>query len=189
MEEPGSSHSQQSLVQASQRRVEDKGAAARRSLTSDTVHPILEHFSGEDPSQSEHPEQDSFRPLIGQLTDQSSCLTADQRESAMEQLVGHPSAHSSMIGQLPGLPVLVSSDQRGWDSTLSRMIDRLSHQSSSYWLSGGQDFYAGQLMGQMAVEQSTTWLNESQEESRMRPLVGELDIDQHSGNSGKIMVV
>ncbi|GAA6223572.1 centrosomal protein of 295 kDa [Lates japonicus] len=198
VEEPGSSHSQQSLVRASERREEDEGAAAHRSLTSDTagthtsglerdptVHPILEHFSGEDPSQAEDPEQDSFRPLIGQLTDQSSCLTADQRESAMEQLVGHPSAHSSMIGQLPGLPVSVSSDQRGWDSTLSRMIDRLSHQSSSYWLSGGQDFYAAQLMGQMAVEQSTTWLNESQEESRMRPLVGELDIDQHSGNSGE----
>lgn len=101
----------------------------------------------------------------------------------MERLVGHPSAHSSMIGQLTGRPVSMSFDQGGWDSTLSRMIGRLSHQSSSHWLSGGQDFYAGQLMGQMPSEQSTTWLDES----RMRPLVGELDesAGQHSGGSGK----
>lgn len=151
------------------------------------VNPNLEHFSGEDPSPAEGPEQDSFRPLIGQLTDQSSCLAADHRDSAMERLVGQPSAHSSMIGQLPGPPVSVSLDQGGWDSTLSRMIGRLSHPSSSHWLSGGQDFYAGQLMGQMPSELSTTWLDEGPEESRMRPLVGELDesAGQHSGSSGK----
>lgn len=106
----------------------------------------------------------------------------------MERLVGQPSAHSSVIGQLPGVPVLpVSLDQGGWDSTLSRMIGRLSHQSSSHWLSGGQDFYAGQLIGQMVSERSTSWFDGEPEESRMRPLVGELDesAGQHSGSSGK----
>lgn len=149
----------------------------------ETVNPILEHFSGEDRSL-----QDSFRPLIGQLTDQSSCLAADHRDSALERLVGQPSAHSSVIGQLPGVPVPpVSLDQGGWDSTLSRMIGRLSHQSSSHWLSGGQDFYAGQLIGQMVSERSTSWFDGEPEESRMRPLVGELDesAGQHSGSSGK----
>lgn len=156
-----------------------------------TVNPILEHLSGEDASQAEGQEQDSFRPLIGQLTDQSSCLAADHRDSAMEQLVGQPSAHSSTISQLPGLPVSLSLDQSGWDSTLNRMIGRLTHQSSSHWLSGGQDFYAGQLMGQIPSEQSTTWLDEGLEESQMRPLVGELDesAGQHSGSSGKIRIV
>lgn len=153
------------------------------------VNPILEHFSGEEPSLADGQEQDSFRPLIGQLTDQSSCLAADRRDSAMERLVGQPSAHSSMIGQLTGPPVSVSLDHGGWDSTLSRMIGRLSHQSSSHWLSGGQDFYAGQLMGQVS-ERSTTWLDEGPEESRMRPLVGELDesAGQQSGSSGKRIV-
>lgn len=152
-----------------------------------SVNPILEHFSGEDPSMVEGQEQDSFRPLIGQLADQSSCLAADHRE----QLVCQPWAHSSMIGQLPGLPVSLSLDQGGWDSTLNRMIGRLSHQSSSHWLSGGQDFYAGQLMGQMPSEQSTTWLDEGPDESRMRPLVGELDesAGQHSGSSGRRRIV
>uniref|UniRef100_A0A671ULE2 ALMS motif domain-containing protein n=1 Tax=Sparus aurata TaxID=8175 RepID=A0A671ULE2_SPAAU len=176
--------SQQSLVQVSERRGEDETSAVSPTLPSnaaeaqrsrqewdETVNPILEHFSGEDRSL-----QDSFRPLIGQLTDQSSCLAADHRDSAMERLVGQPSAHSSVIGQLPGVPVPpVSLDQGGWDSTLSRMIGRLSHQSSSHWLSGGQDFYAGQLIGQMVSERSTSWFDGEPEESRMRPLVGELD--------------
>lgn len=156
-----------------------------------TVNPILEHLSGEDASQAEGQEQDSFRPLIGQLTDQSSCLAADHRDLAMEQLVGQPSAHSSTISQLPGLPVSLSLDQSGWDSTLNRMIGRLTHQSSSHWLSGGQDFYAGQVMGQIPSEQSTTWMDAGLEESQMRPLVGELDesAGQHSGSSGKIRIV
>ncbi|XP_044058281.1 centrosomal protein of 295 kDa isoform X2 [Siniperca chuatsi] len=200
VEEPGSSVSQQSLVRVSERREEDEGSTGRQSLPSDragaqrsglewdnAVNPIQEHFSGEDPSLAEDQEQDSFRPLIGQLTDQSSCLTADHRDSAMGQLVGQPSAHSSMIGHLPGPPVSVRLDQGGWDSTLSQMIGRLSHQSSSHWLSGGQDFYAGQLMSQMASEHLTTWLDEGLDESRMRPLVGELDesAGQHSGSSGE----
>ncbi|TDH15402.1 hypothetical protein EPR50_G00030590 [Perca flavescens] len=194
MEETGSSVSQQSLVRVLERRGEDESSTPHQSLPSDTagarrsglerdntVNPILEHFSGEDTSLAVDQEQDSFRPLIGQLADQSSCFAVDQRDSAMERLVGHPSASSSMIGQLTGRPVSVSFDQGGWDSTLSRMIGRLSHQSSSHWLSGGQDFYAGQLMGQMPLERSTTWLDES----RMRPLVGELDesAGQHSGHS------
>ncbi|XP_073340063.1 uncharacterized protein cep295 isoform X3 [Pagrus major] len=195
VEEPDSSVSQQSLVQVSETRRDDENSAVSPTLPSntagaqrsdqewdDTDDPILEHFSGEDQSL-----QDSFRPLIGQLTDQSSCLAADHRDSAMEQLVGQPSAHSSVIGQLPGVPVpSVSLDQGGWDSTLSRMIGRLSHQSGSHWLSGGQDFYAGQLMGQMVSERSASWLDGEPEESRMRPLVGELDesAGQHSGSSG-----
>ncbi|XP_037828945.1 centrosomal protein of 295 kDa isoform X3 [Kryptolebias marmoratus] len=168
---------------ATGRMMEDENSAARQSFLShtagaqrsvpdlnSTVHPNLEHFSTD---------QDSFQPLIGHLTDQSSCLAADQRESVLEQLVGQPSAHSSMIGPLP------SFDQGGWDSTLSRMIGRLSHQSGSLWLSPGQDFYAGQLMGRVASESS--WLDGSPEESQMRPLIGELDesADQHSGSSGE----
>ncbi|KAM6931874.1 uncharacterized protein cep295 isoform 2-T2 [Lycodopsis pacificus] len=199
VKEPGSSASQQASVRVPDRSGEDESSTARRSLPSDTagaqssgmdwhntVTPIPEHFSGEDPSLDQ--EQDSFRPLIGQLADQSSCLAADQRDSAMDQLVGQPSAHSSVIGQLPDPPVSVSFDHGGWDSTLSRMIGRLSHQSSSHWLSGGQDFYAGQLTGRMASEQSTTWLDGGPEESRMRPLVVELDesTGQHSGSSDEI---
>lgn len=146
-----------------------------------TVSPLLEHVSGEHSSLAEDPDQDSFRPLIGQLANESSCLVPDHRESAMVQLVGHPSAHSSMIVQLPGL-ASVSLDQGGWDSTLSRMIRRLSHQSSSqHWLS---DFYAGPLMSRMALEQSSGWLDEGQGESQMRPLVGEPDA-QHIRSSGE----
>uniref|UniRef100_UPI0037E8AC82 centrosomal protein of 295 kDa n=1 Tax=Semicossyphus pulcher TaxID=241346 RepID=UPI0037E8AC82 len=145
MEDPGPSVSQQSLLQVSERSGEDEGssaqsppsdsAAAQRSgpERNNTVNPILEHSYREDLSLAE--EQDSFRPLIGQLTDQSSYLAADHRDSAMEQLVGQPSAHLSMIGQPPGLPFSLSLDQGGWDSTLMRMIGRLSHQSSSHWLS------------------------------------------------------
>ncbi|CAB1453280.1 unnamed protein product [Pleuronectes platessa] len=138
------------------------------------VNPILDPFSGDTSSQAE----DSFRPLIGQLAEQSSCLAADPRHSAMERLVGQPSAHSSMIGQLQA-----GGGQGAWDSTLSRMIGRLSHRSSVNGRSGWQD--ASQLMGPMVEEQSTTWLDEVQEESQMRPLVGEPDLDQHSGVSGE----
>ncbi|XP_010774986.1 uncharacterized protein, partial [Notothenia coriiceps] len=161
----------------------DWAAAQRRGLECHTaVPPVLEPLSGEEPSPAEDHEQDSFRPLIGQLTDQSSCLAADHMDSAMEQLVGQPSAHSSMIGQLPG-PISTSFDHGGWDSTLSRMIGRLSHQSSSHWLSGGQNFYAGQLMGRaVGLEQSAAWSEEGPEWSGMRPLVGELD--ESAGRQG-----
>ncbi|XP_058489850.1 uncharacterized protein cep295 isoform X2 [Solea solea] len=177
VEEAGSSLSQSSLVQGSKRQVEDKGAQGpqtpllhtagtrtQSSLQSDTTADLLLV----QPSQAE----DSFRPLIGQLADQSSCLAVD---SAMEQLVGQPFAHSSMIGQLSSVP-----GQGGWDSTLSRIISRLSHQWSS-----GQNCNSGQLMGPMVEEPSTSWLDEGQEESRMRPLVAELDTDHHSGVSGE----
>lgn len=135
-------------------------------------------------------EQDSFRPLIGQLADRSSCLITEQRDSALEQLVGHPSAHSSMLGHSPGQLFSPSVGQDGWDSTLSRMIGRLSHQSSSHWLSGGRDLYAGHMMGRMETQQSTSWLDEAPDESQMRPLVGELDesAEQHSGSSGKMII-
>ncbi|KAM4566337.1 uncharacterized protein cep295 isoform 2-T2 [Odontesthes bonariensis] len=193
-EESGSSASQQFLVEDSDRREEDESSTSPRSAlmhpagtrrTSPELgnpnDPIREHFSCEDHSLAE----DSFRPLIGQPADQSSCLAADQRDSALEQLVGQPSAHSSMIGHRPGPPASLSLDQGGWDSALSRMISRLSHQSSSHWLSAGQEFHADQLMGQMASELS--WLPKTPEERRMRPLVGELDesAGRRSGSSGE----
>ncbi|XP_033988661.1 uncharacterized protein cep295 [Trematomus bernacchii] len=194
VEESGSSVSQQSLLGVPERRGGSESSTSPQSLPSDwaaaqrrglechtAVPPVLEPLSGEEPSPAEDHEQDSFRPLIGQLTDQSSCLAADHMDSAMEQLVGQPSAHSSMIGQLPG-PISTSFDHGGWDSTLSRMIGRLSHQSSSHWLSGGQDFYAGQLMGRVPLEQSAAWSEEGPEGSGMRPLVGELD--ESAGRQG-----
>ncbi|XP_029026671.1 centrosomal protein of 295 kDa [Betta splendens] len=110
-------------------------------------------------------------PDVVQLAEESSCVGSEQ--SAEVPLVGHPSAHSSMIGQLP-----TCSDPDGWDSTMSRMI------GSTHWLSRGEDFYAGHLMGLLGLEQSTTWLNDGQGESQMRPLVGELD-EHHSESSGE----
>ncbi|KAI9536922.1 hypothetical protein NQZ68_030146 [Dissostichus eleginoides] len=194
VEESCSSVSQQSLLGVPERRGGSESSTSPQSLPSDwaaaqrrglechtAVPPVLEPLSGEEPSPAEDHEQDSFRPLIGQLTDQSSCLAADHVDSAMEQLVGQPSAHSSMIGQLPG-PISTSFDHGGWDSTLSRMIGRLSHQSSSHWLSGGQDFYAAQLMGRVPLEQSAAWSEEGPERSGMRPLVGELD--ESAGRQG-----
>ncbi|XP_060928598.1 mucin-2-like [Limanda limanda] len=174
VDEPGS------VAGASETRLEGEGSAGRQAPPPQSdldpdfrVHPIPDHFSGDTSSQAE----DSFRPLIGQLAEQSSCLAADPRDSAMERLVGQPSAHSSMIGQLP-----VGVGQGGWDSTLSRMIGRLSHLSGATGRSGWQD--ASQLMGPMEAEPSTTWLDEVQEETQMRPLVGEPDTD-HSGVSGE----
>ncbi|KAM8905077.1 uncharacterized protein cep295 isoform 2-T2 [Spinachia spinachia] len=168
-EQPCSSVSPQALVRVSERRGEDESSLSPRSLPSDTkvaqkrglgsdsqptIDPTLEHFLGAHPSIAEYQEQDSFRPLIGQLADQSSCLASEQRDSAMQNLVGLPSAHSSMICQLPGLSGSLSFDQGRWDSTLSRMISRLSHQPSSHWPSGGQDFYADYLTGRVASEQA-----------------------------------
>ncbi|XP_030599310.1 centrosomal protein of 295 kDa isoform X2 [Archocentrus centrarchus] len=226
--------SQQSLVRVLERRGEDKSSRRHQSLLSgaagtqrralevhNRVNPNVEEFSGEVLSPAEDHKQASFRPLIGQLADQSSCLAADrplidqladqssclaadqpligqladqssclaadQRNTALEQLVGHPSAHSSMIGHSPGQLFSLSMGQGGWDSTLSRMIGRFSHQSSSHWLSSVQDFYAGHLIGQMVSHQLTSWLDEAPDESQMRPLVGELDesAGQYSGSSGE----
>ncbi|CAI5692647.1 unnamed protein product [Oreochromis niloticus] len=200
MEEHSASVSQQSLFRVLERRGEDESSARRQSLLSDAtgtetrglevhnqVDPKVGEFSGGVSLLVDDHEQDSFRPLIGQLADRSSCLVTEQRDSALEQLVGHPSAHSSMLGHSLGQLFSPSVGQDGWDSTLSRMIGRLSHQSSSHWLSGGRDFYAGHMMGRMETQQSTLWLDEAPDESQMRPLVGELDesAEQHSGSSGK----
>uniref|UniRef100_UPI003AAB0394 uncharacterized protein cep295 n=1 Tax=Centroberyx gerrardi TaxID=166262 RepID=UPI003AAB0394 len=201
LEEPSCSASQRSWVGVPERRDEEQRPADCQPLPSDTetgaqshglewdntVNQILERFSDRVSSLAQDQEQDSFRPLIGQLADESSCLDPDRRDSAVAQLIGQPSAHSSMIAQLPGQSVSLSSDQGGWDSTLSRMIGRLSHQSSGRWQSGGQDFYAGRLIGRMDPEPSSAWLDEAQEESRMRPLLGELDesAGHRSGSSGE----
>ncbi|XP_026047326.1 uncharacterized protein LOC113035808 isoform X1 [Astatotilapia calliptera] len=200
MEEHSASVSQQSLFRVLERRGEDESSARRQSLLSDAagtetrglevhnqVDPKVGEFSAGASLLVDDHEQDSFRPLIGQLADRSSCLVTEQRDSALEQLVGHPSAHSSMLGHSPGQLFSSSVGQDGWDSTLSRMIGRLSHQSSSHWLSGGRDLYAGHMMGRMETQQSTSWLDEAPDESQMRPLVGELDesAEQHSGSSGK----
>ncbi|XP_047450066.1 centrosomal protein of 295 kDa isoform X3 [Mugil cephalus] len=168
VDEVDSSVSLQSVVGVSGRTTtaEDENATDHHSAPSDTTGAQRRHLDWTDSV------EDSFRPLIGQMMDQSSCLAAaDRRDSSMEDLVGRPSAHSSMIDPRPGRPVSLSRpDPSGWDSTLSRMIGRLSLQSGSHWLS---DFYAGQLTGPVASEPSTTWLEE--EESGMRPLVGEMD--------------
>uniref|UniRef100_A0A1A7YQM1 Uncharacterized protein n=1 Tax=Iconisemion striatum TaxID=60296 RepID=A0A1A7YQM1_9TELE len=169
---------------AAGRRMEDEISTGHLSLLSHSAgtQSVLEHFPAEASSLTEDHAQGSFRPLIGHLTDQSSCLAADQRELALEQLVGQPSAHSSVIGHLPGTSASPSFDRGGWDSTLSRMIGRLSHLSSSHWMSPGEDFTAGQQMGQMLAESSLLL-----EESQMRPLAEELDesADQHNRNSGE----
>ncbi|CAJ1064788.1 centrosomal protein of 295 kDa isoform X2 [Xyrichtys novacula] len=176
LEDPGPSVSQRSLVCVSDMSSETcrPGSSAHQSPLSDPAadrRTDRERIGAENPVQqdsspAQDQDQDSFRPLIGQLADQSSCLTADHRDSTMEQLVGQPSAHSSMIDQR------LSFDQSRWDSTLTRLMGRFSHQSGSHWLSGGQDFYAGQLIGEMS---STTWLDGGLVETQMRPLVGELD--------------
>uniref|UniRef100_A0A4W5M869 Uncharacterized protein n=1 Tax=Hucho hucho TaxID=62062 RepID=A0A4W5M869_9TELE len=109
-------------------------------------------------------------------------LVLDQgRDSTISPMTGQPSDKSSspgqgwdsilsrMIGQLSGQST--SLDQ-GWDSTLSRMIGGLSNQSTSV---------------SQRLDQSSQWLDEVQDESRMmRPLVGELDesATQWSGSSG-----
>lgn len=132
-------------------------------------------------------EQDTFRPLIGQPADQSSCLTADQRASGIEHLVGQPSAHSSLIGQLPGLQFSVSLDHSGWDSTLTRMIGQFGHQPTCQWQTGGQGPSDLPTMGQLSSENMTTWFSGGPEESQMKPLVEELDesAGQQIESSGK----
>uniref|UniRef100_A0A3P8TQB8 Uncharacterized protein n=1 Tax=Amphiprion percula TaxID=161767 RepID=A0A3P8TQB8_AMPPE len=167
MEEAASSVSQPSLVRVSVSRRQDGNSTSRQFLLSDPAgaqRSRLEQENPVDATPSLADDNDSFRPLIGQQAELSSCLAAPQRDSALEQLVGQPSAQSSAIGHLPGL----SPSLGGWDSTLSRTIGRLSHRPSSDWPSGRQEF---QLMGQT----EPSWLEEAVEESRMKPLVGELD--------------
>ncbi|XP_077422888.1 centrosomal protein 295 isoform X3 [Vanacampus margaritifer] len=180
-EELHSSLSQQSLHVVSESRGEDDEAScatlpSQAARTSDmnldqTVHPILEPLPVCD-------DQDSFRPLTGQVGDQSSCLLPDQRETTMEWLVGQPSAYSSMIGPPAGPP-----PSAGWDLTLSRIMEQASQESSQRWRSGERDLCAGQLTSR--TEQ--LWLDERPEESPMRPLVGVLDMSsgQDTGSSGE----
>ncbi|KAK5621897.1 hypothetical protein CRENBAI_009155 [Crenichthys baileyi] len=189
LEESGSSGSQQPLVGLSGTRMEDSAglqgvvlhSAAQSHIPEITTPglPTLERFSPGALSLNVDLEQDSFRPLHFQLTDQSSCLAPEESQSVLEQLVGQPSANSSMIGPRPGPPASLSSDLSGWDSTLTRMIGSLSQRSGSRWLSPGQDFDAGRITSE------PSWLEEFPEEIQMRPLVGELDdsAEQHSGSS------
>ncbi|XP_008307131.2 centrosomal protein of 295 kDa isoform X4 [Cynoglossus semilaevis] len=164
--ESGSSVLQPSPAKSPEKK--DDNADSRQTLLPPTAETQTQHelSRATDPvlEQSSQAE-DSFRPLIGQLADQSSFLAVD---SAMEQLVGQPSAQSSMIGQLPS----------GWDSTLSRMFGRLSHQFSC-----GHDFYSSQRSGPVLAEQSTTWMDEGREEGQMRPLAAEPDTDHNGGVS------
>ncbi|XP_061733489.1 centrosomal protein of 295 kDa isoform X3 [Nerophis ophidion] len=161
---------QQSLHQVSEQGV-NKEVSQAAHTTDLTVNPILDQLSVIEV-------KDSFRSLIGQVADRSSCLVAGQRDAAMEQLVGQPSAHSSMIGPLPGSPLSSGIGQSGRGSTSA------SHQSSEHWRRGEQDFFAGQLASQ--TEQSASSSSERPERS-MRPLVGELDVSSghHSGSSGE----
>lgn len=141
-------------------------------------------LSRDEPCGAEGHERDSFRPLIGYAADQSSLLPADHRDAAMEQLLGQPSAHSSSIGLLPGLPGRASD----WDSTLSRMMGQLSQQSAAHWQDQEQEqrHHLGHL-GHSAQEPRSTWLDDVPEESLMVALVGELDesAGHVSGSSGE----
>ncbi|XP_071213810.1 uncharacterized protein cep295 isoform X2 [Salvelinus alpinus] len=119
--------------------------------------------------------------IMDRLSDKSSSLVLDQgRDSTISPMTGQPSDKSSSPGQ-------------GWDSTLSRMIGQLSGQSTS--LDQGWDSTLSRMIGGLSnqstsvsqrLDQSSQWLDEVQDESRvMRPLVGELDESaaQWSGSS------
>ncbi|KAM4590280.1 uncharacterized protein cep295 [Fundulus diaphanus] len=148
-------------------RTEDENPPGHQDTPS-PGRPAWARFCPGDPSLSVEPDQDSFRPLRLQLADQSSCLAPEESHLVLEQLLGQPSAHSSMIGPGSGPPAHLGSDLGGWDSALSRLIGRLSQQSGSHW------------PGRVTSEPS--WL----EETRMRPLVGELDgsVDRPGGSPG-----
>nr|XP_029504969.1 uncharacterized protein LOC115120199 isoform X4 [Oncorhynchus nerka] len=119
--------------------------------------------------------------IMDRLSDKSSSLVLDQgRDSTFSPMTGQPSDKSSSPGQ-------------GWDSTLSRMIGQLSGQSTS--LDHGWDSTLSRMIGGLSnqsisvsqrLDQSSQWLDEVQDESRvMRPLAGELDESaaQWSGSS------
>ncbi|XP_061136768.1 centrosomal protein of 295 kDa isoform X2 [Syngnathus typhle] len=126
---------------------------------------------------SVYEDQDSFRPLIGQPGDQSSYLIAEQRDSTMERLLGPPSAHSSVIGQPPGLPLSARLDL-----TLSRIMEQISRESSQRGWRGQHE----PSVAQLPSHTERSWLDE-RPESSMRPLVAELDLSsgQDSGSSGE----
>lgn len=98
-------------------------------------------------------------------------------------MLGHPSAHSSLIGPLPGLPF--SLDQSGWDSTLTRMFGLFGSERQA----GGQEPGGLQPLGPMSAEHLTTWFDGSPEESQMEPLVEELDesAGQQTQGSGTLV--
>ncbi|XP_064841246.1 uncharacterized protein cep295 isoform X1 [Oncorhynchus masou masou] len=119
--------------------------------------------------------------IMDRLSDKSPSLVLDQgRDSTFSPMTGQPSDKSSSPGQ-------------GWDSTLSRMIGQLSGQSTS--LDHGWDSTLSRMIGGLSnqsisvsqrLDQSSQWLDEVQDESRvMRPLAGELDESaaQWSGSS------
>ncbi|XP_034024440.1 centrosomal protein of 295 kDa isoform X2 [Thalassophryne amazonica] len=192
--QPGSSFSHQASTPVLERRTEEEPGESFSPHPSTALHdtdtmvqPSFGHFTDEGLSPSE--DKNSFRPLIGHLADQSTYLPEEQRTSAMEHLVGHPSAHSSMIAHRPGQTASVSLDQSGWDSTRC-MIGRLSNHSSSRWLRISQDVHPGRT-GQMELEQSSMCLDEGHEENQMRPLLGEVDesVGQQSESLGEMTYV
>lgn len=88
---------------------------------------------------------DSFRPLMGQISDQSMSLgveditlgteenpCADVVAPGLELLVGHPSAHSSVIGKLPDFSPLMA-----WDCTVK---EGLSDVPTGTWQCTLQEF-------------------------------------------------
>ncbi|XP_014893886.1 centrosomal protein of 295 kDa isoform X2 [Poecilia latipinna] len=156
LEESGSLLSQPS-------RTEDETSARRRLVQR---HLVAGHDPNPEQMTSGHPTLERFCPVD---PEQNPSCVAPERLSVLERLVGQPSAQSSMIGARPGPP-----GRSGWDSTLSRMIGRLSQQSDS------PGFWAGHDTSE------PSWSDELPEEVQMRVLVGELQVsaDQLSESSG-----
>ncbi|RVE65180.1 hypothetical protein OJAV_G00134060 [Oryzias javanicus] len=167
----GSSVSPPSLVEVSHRNMEDAGSAGHGPVPGRTPEDqnggpengafSSPSFSRTDPSVSE----DSFQPLIGQLADQSSCLSPDQKNFVP---VGQPSAHSSLIGPPLRPPPSVSFGQDEF-SSFRRLND-------------GADVHADELNAPGACDETVSW------ESGMRPLVGEPDesVVQNAGSPGTL---
>ncbi|XP_057684883.1 centrosomal protein of 295 kDa-like isoform X2 [Corythoichthys intestinalis] len=92
----GSSLSELSLHQISERRGDGQASGvtppSEASLTSDLIRPVQSRFSVCE-------DQDSFRPLIGQLADQSSCLLADHQNATMERPLGPAGQPDRRTGQ------------------------------------------------------------------------------------------
>ncbi|XP_036070824.1 centrosomal protein of 295 kDa isoform X3 [Oryzias melastigma] len=162
----GSSVSPPSLVEVSHRNVEDGGSSGHGpdpERTSEDQNGGPENDALSTPSRNDPTvSEDSFQPLIGQLADQSSCLSPDQKNFVP---VGQPSAHSSLIGHLLRPPPSVSFSQEEF--------------SSSRRLSDGPDVHADRLNAPGASDETVLW------ESGMRPLLGEPDesVLQNAGSS------
>ena len=84
-------------------------------------------------------------------------------------------------------PVQVLEDPPAPESTLHQppAAHLPPHQPSSR-PSSGQDRYASQLIGQPGLEESSLWLDDGQEESGMKPLIGQFydSAVQAAGSSG-----